>query len=139
MIMKKFLTVMACVFGVATIILYIMSINKLDKDTARMLGTSATINIQATVFCAATAIMCVVNAVGAIIISALETQSYQAAKAVSNSAPSALEEEARARKVIADGGWKCPKCGSVNMSYVSSCGCGMTKRDALIKNQQGQA
>ena len=70
--MKKFCTAMACIFGVATIILYIMSINKLDSDSARLLGTSATINIQGTVFCAATAIMCVINAVGAMILSVLE-------------------------------------------------------------------
>lgn len=129
--MKKFCIVMACIFGVATIVLYIMSINKLDRDSARLLGTSATINIQGTVFCAATAIMCVINAVGAMILSAIETQSYQAEKAYAHSAPSALEEEARLRKVIAEGGWKCPKCGSINQSYVSSCGCGMTKSEAM--------
>ena len=132
--MKKFLIAMACIFGIATIVLYVVSINKLDKDAARVLGVSATINIQATVFCAATAIMCVVNAVGAMVLSALETQSYKAAKASAQSAPSALEEEARVRKVISEGGWKCPQCGALNQNYVSSCGCGMSKRDAL-KNQ----
>lgn len=70
--MKKFLIVMAIIFGILTIILYFSSINKLDYNTAKLMGTSATINIQATVFCAATAIMCVINIVGALIYQGLE-------------------------------------------------------------------
>lgn len=70
--MKKICIVFAVIFAIATIVLYIVSINKLDNDTARVLGTSAIINIQATVFCAACAVMFVVNCVGAMILSVLE-------------------------------------------------------------------
>lgn len=136
--MKKFLIVMACVFGVAAIVFYVSSIRELDKNSASILGTNAVINIQDTVFCAATAVMCVMNAIGAILISVMESRDNQTAKAVSDSAsvPSAADEDAKARKVIEGGGWKCPQCGSLNMSYVSSCGCGMNKRDVLKKQQE---
>ena len=43
---------------------------------------------------------------------------------------SALEEEARDRKIISDGGWKC-SCGRVNYSYTTSCVCGKKKYEIL--------
>ena len=80
--MKKFLYVMAGIFGVLTIIFYFTSLNHLDRDAARLLGTSTTINIQATVFCAACAVICALNVVGAIILTFIENN------AVASSAPS---------------------------------------------------
>ena len=61
--MKAFLVLMAIVFAIATIALYNSSVNELDSYTARQLGIESTINTQATVFCAACAIMCIINIV----------------------------------------------------------------------------
>ena len=71
--MKKFLIAMACIFGILTVILYLTSLNHWDGDTAKWLGTDTTINIQGQLFCVACAIICVINIVGAIILSYLET------------------------------------------------------------------
>ena len=134
--MKGFLIFMAIVFAVATIFLYNASIIKQDSYNARILGVSETINIQATVFCAATAITCVINSVGAIIISALETEvqsSTAKTKEAVKEATAQEESKSREEKILSQGGWKCPQCGTINQSYVSSCGCGMNKRDALSK------
>ena len=38
------------------------------------------------------------------------------------------EMEAHKQELIDEGGWKCP-CGKVNAVYVSSCACGMSKRE----------
>lgn len=64
---------MACLFGILTIVLYFTSLVHWDGSTARMLGTNTTINIQGTVFCAACAIICALNVVGAVILSYLES------------------------------------------------------------------
>ena len=132
--MKTFLIVMAVVFGIATIFLFNASIIKQDAYTARALGVSETINIQATVFCAATAIMCVINAVGAIVISALEFEvqnSTAKTKEEVKKATAPKDDESREEKILSHGGWRCPQCGSLNHNYISTCGCGMNKRDAL--------
>ena len=50
------------------------------------------------------------------------------------SAMSILTEEARDRKTISEGGWKCA-CGRINQSYVSTCACGKNKRDVLSRPQ----
>lgn len=82
--MKKTFWIMSGVFGVLTIIFYITSINQLDRETARLLGTSATINIQGTVFCAACAVACVINVCAGLISMQLENQ--QASDAAASSA-----------------------------------------------------
>lgn len=74
--MKKFLIAMACLFGILTIVLYFTSLVHWDGSTARMLGTDTTVNIQGTVFCAACAIICALNVVGAVILSYLESLNY---------------------------------------------------------------
>ena len=132
---------MAIVFAIATVILYSASIKELDRDTARYLGTNSVANVQATVFCAATAIMCVINAVGAIIISALEKQTQlsiakteNTVEDVVNKATAPEKDNAREERILSEGGWKCPNCGTLNQNYVTSCGCGMSKYDA--KNKQ---
>ena len=42
-----------------------------------------------------------------------------------------LEEagkEAREKKILDEGGWKC-KCGRINYMYVSTCACGLNRRE----------
>ena len=70
---KNVLIAFAIIFGVAAIILFFSSVRQLDSSVARAYGTSAVINIQDTVFCAACAVMCVVNAVGAIVLNSIES------------------------------------------------------------------
>lgn len=55
-----------------------------------------------------------------------------------DSAMSLLTEEARERKTLKDGGWKCT-CGRTNESYVSTCACGKNKREVLYPQQNAQA
>ncbi len=47
----------------------------------------------------------------------------------------ALEKEAKERKIIADGGWKCT-CGRTNYNYVSTCACGKNKREVLYAKKE---
>ena len=70
--MKKFLYAMAIIFGIAAIVLYFTSVKELDKESAAILGVDNVINIQSTVFCAACAIICAINIVGALIFTLLE-------------------------------------------------------------------
>ena len=146
---------MACIFGIATIILYFSSLNHWDEQTSRMLGTSTTINIQGTIFCAACAVITAINVVGAIVLSMLETMENNTAKSsftpvttssstFSNIAPMKVEpkkdpnEEARNKRILDEGGWKC-SCGRINYHYVSTCACGVNKRELnmqKIKEQQ---
>ena len=63
--MKKFLIVAACIFGALAIIFYIVSIKEVSGYQIA--------NIQSTVFCAACAIICALNIVGAIILNYLES------------------------------------------------------------------
>ena len=70
--MKKFLISMAVVFGALTVVFYISSIRELDSNSAKILGTNSVVNIQATVFCAACAILFVINIVGSIILTSHE-------------------------------------------------------------------
>jgi len=37
----------------------------------------------------------------------------------------------REKKILDEGGWKCPACKRINHSYVSTCSCGMNKREAM--------
>ena len=44
--------------------------------------------------------------------------------------PSALQEgakEAEDRKILENGGWKCPDCGKIHRGYETSCTCGRSK------------
>ncbi len=48
-----------------------------------------------------------------------------------------LEEtvkEAREKKILDEGGWKCP-CGRVNNSYTTTCVCGVHKRDMQAEKE----
>lgn len=69
---QKVLWGFAGLFGVLTIVFYVSSIMELDKDTSRYLGISAVANVQMTVFTGASAVLCGLNVVAAIIIGALE-------------------------------------------------------------------
>lgn len=69
---KNVLWGLAAVFGILTIVFYCVSIQKLDRDAARLLGVSSVVNIQSTIFTGACAVLCGVNVVGAVIISCLE-------------------------------------------------------------------
>ena len=136
--MKKFLITMAIIFGILAVILYFASLNHLDSNSAKILGTDTTINIQGTVFCAACAIICVINLVGAIILSQLESNNdsstqYSSGSQGSSSKNTALDsfaEETRKQDILKNGGWKCD-CGRANFDYVSTCACGKNKREVL--------
>ena len=41
---------------------------------------------------------------------------------------SAAAKEASDSDMIANGGWKCSKCGTINPHYTGTCGCGNTKK-----------
>lgn len=41
----------------------------------------------------------------------------------------AMAEEAEKKKILANGGWKCPDCGKLHHSYETSCSCGKSKSD----------
>ena len=111
--MKKFLIIMACVFGILTIVLYFSSLNHLDKSTARYLGTDTTINIQGTVFCAACAIICAINIVGAIIIHFLETNRSSVAYS-SGSRYGGIPTDDGGVLTTSGSYWVCPKCKTRN-------------------------
>ena len=66
---------MGIIFAIVAIALYNSSLVELDRDTARIMGTEYVANVQKTVFSAACAVMCVINFVGAFIISAIESNS----------------------------------------------------------------
>lgn len=38
-----------------------------------------------------------------------------------------MPNEELEKKILADGGWKCPECGNVNRSYTNECKCGLKK------------
>ena len=44
------------------------------------------------------------------------------------------ERQARKQRMLDEGGWKC-KCGRINYKYVSTCTCGVSKRDMETKNE----
>ncbi len=71
--MKKFLWTMAGIFGVAAIILYFVSIQKLNSSAASFLGTDSVVNIQGTIYCAACAVICACNIIGALLLDAFES------------------------------------------------------------------
>ena len=35
------------------------------------------------------------------------------------------------QKILADGGWKCTRCGKANYKYMTRCDCGTSKMEAL--------
>ena len=127
--MKKFLFVMACIFAVLTIILYFSSLNHLSEQEAKLLGIKTTVNIQGTVFCAASAVICAMNIIGAIILDYLDA----------NKGANSLFQRIHLGGIrLSDGGvkvtagqsWTCPKCQTINSrSRVTCCECG-TSRDS---------
>ena len=66
--MKKGLFAVSGVFGILAIIFYSSSLNHLNSEEARLLGTDTVVNIQGTVFCAACAVICAIFLVGALIL-----------------------------------------------------------------------
>ena len=44
------------------------------------------------------------------------------------------ERQARKQRILDEGGWKC-KCGRINYKYVSTCTCGVSRRDMETKNE----
>lgn len=43
--------------------------------------------------------------------------------------PIRQENKALDNRLIAEGGWRCSKCSTVNASYVTTCPCGLAKAD----------
>ena len=111
--MKKIFFIMASIFAVLTIIFYIASLNHLDKETSRLLGVSTTINIQATVFCAAFAVMSVVCLVGGLVAKYLE-ENTPSSYASSASSIGGIQTEDGGIKLTSTNYWVCPKCKNRN-------------------------
>ncbi|MCD8390926.1 MAG: SHOCT domain-containing protein, partial [Firmicutes bacterium] len=44
----------------------------------------------------------------------------------------------RDNKTIKTGGWKCPHCGSLNASYVGTCGCGREKPKPVVNEPKNE-
>lgn len=112
--MKKFLIIMACVFAVLTIILYFTSLNHLDSKSAKALGVSTTINIQGTVFCAACAIICALNIVGAIILNYLEENTTSYPSSAGGLSHTGFKTEDGGVQLNSGHYWTCPKCKTRN-------------------------
>lgn len=131
---KKFMIVMAIIWGIIAIIFYISSIQE-------VYGIQIA-NIQATTFCAGSAILCGINIIGALIVecmeelhssinvatntitrrldsnpSGTETSGHIPSK-VSNSKPSYLSTTYVDKKTAT---WICKKCGSHNSADARSC------------------
>lgn len=124
--MKKFLVVMAVIFGVLTVILYFSSLNHLDSYESRLLGTSTTINIQGTVFCAACAIICALNIVGAIILNQMESLNT-AARSSDSTVSSGIKTDSGI-VMTAQNSWTCPKCKARNpRSRIECSECGYVR------------
>lgn len=41
------------------------------------------------------------------------------------------EDLSKEQKILADGGWKCTRCGKANYKYMTRCDCGTSKMEAL--------
>lgn len=41
-----------------------------------------------------------------------------------------IREENHQKNLLANGGWKCSRCGTVQPAYTGTCGCGGTKADS---------
>lgn len=124
--MKKYLMVAAGISGVLAVVFYFTSLNHLDRESARLLETNTTINIQGTVFCAACAVICAVNVVGAIILHYLENNSSSS----NASAPvsGGIKTEDGGVMLTAGNFWVCPKCKNRNpMSKVECRECGTVR------------
>ncbi len=44
------------------------------------------------------------------------------------------ERQARDQKILDEGGWKC-KCGRINNMYVSTCACGLNRREVETQKE----
>ncbi len=98
--MKSFLIAMAGIFGFAAIVLYFVSI----KDV----GGIQVANVQSTVFCAACAVICAVNTVGAIILNYME--SGGSVSGSGNRSGTAGSNTPATN----NNAWICSKCGASN-------------------------
>ena len=48
----------------------------------------------------------------------------------------AIAKDIQQKQTIADGGWKCYRCGRVNASYISNCACKVTKEESLAMDRK---
>jgi hypothetical protein len=48
----------------------------------------------------------------------------------------AKEQAARERKVLEEGGWRCAKCGKVNVSSIGFCSCGTSRGDSKKADEE---
>ena len=123
--MRKFRMIMAGIFGILAIIFYFTSLNHLDRESARILGTSTTINIQGTIFSAACAVICAMNVVGALILTYLEDNRNSSHSASSGG----IKTEDGGTILTAGNYWVCPKCKNRNpMSKVECRECGTIRQ-----------
>ena len=106
--MKSFLITMAGIFGFAAIVLYFVSI----KDV----GGYQVANVQSTVFCAACAVICAVNTVGAIILNFLESGG-----SVSSSGSSRSGSTGSSAPASNNHAWICSTCGTSNPNSRVQC------------------
>lgn len=105
--MKSFLISMAGIFGIAAVILYFVSI--------RDVGGFQVANTQSTVFCAACAIICAINVVGAIILNYMESNGSVSGLG-SRAGTSGSSIPATNSRV-----WICAKCGTSNPNSKVQC------------------
>ena len=49
--------------------------------------------------------------------------------------PTYSQVKKQEERILNEGGWKC-ECGTINPSYVSSCGCGRNKREVLAMRKK---
>lgn len=81
-------------------------------------------------------ISCIINAVVYFAVAELDErlQNVERYKVLEKTSPvkdtdmkSYVYNTIRDRNMVDAGGWRCPKCGKVNASYVGTCGCGAQK------------
>ena len=68
---SAFCVFLSALFGFLTYIFLQASENKLDMQTSKVLGIDSVINLQGTIFAAASAIICVMCLIGAIVVQAI--------------------------------------------------------------------
>ena len=69
---KQILWLLSVIFGILAVILYFASQIRLDRGAAELFKTNTIVNIQGTVFCAASAVICALCAIGAILTGVIE-------------------------------------------------------------------
>lgn len=125
--MKGFLKWMAGIFGILAVVFYFVSIQDVN-------GLKVA-NIQSTVFCAACAVICALNVVGAIIFTYLESLS----SSISSLEKKSIQSDPVKNASVGDnsqnsrdkGEWTC-SCGHINSSFESTCPCGKNKSEVML-------